>query len=236
MFNSAHQPTFWQTLVRRLWLRPLSFLLHLANRQGKDENFYKIKNKLLKRYSSHIGYDVQYIEGKDCFSCDGTGIYKRFLYPFGTCGYENVPCYNCDNGWYKKPCWNILERVKFGEYIFHQPLRRTFEKPDITPHINGYIEHEKHKYGWIAKSILFLLFEKGYLNRYYKNVYGWRSYWYYPKNWLFTICHFIKYGFKSYPIRNYKMNIVNKWQQLKSKFKKQDKYVSVQMSDDDLPF
>ena len=32
------------------------------------------------------------------------------------------------------------------------------------------------------------------------------------------------------------MNIVNKWQQLKSKFKKQDKYVSVQMSDDDLPF
>lgn len=236
MFKLAHQPTFWQTLVRRLWLRPLSVFLHLANREGKDEHFYKIKNKILKRYASHIGYDIQYIEGKDCFTCDGTGIYKRSSYQFRMIGFEEVPCYNCDNGWYKKPCWNILERVQFGDFIFHQPLRRTYEKPDIKAHIYGYIEHEKSKYSWFAKSVLFLLFEKGYLKRYYENVYGWRCYWYYPKNWLFTICHFIKYGFKSYPIRNYKIRVANKWRKIKSKFKKQDKYVSVQMSEDDLPF
>lgn len=219
-----------------MWLRPLSVFLHLANREGKDEHFYKIKNKILKRYASHIGYDVQYIEGKGCFTCGGTGIYKRYSYQFGMKGFEEVPCYNCDNGWYKKPCWNILERVKFGDFIFHQPSRRTYEKPDITAQIYGYINHEKSKYGWFAKSVLFVLFEKGYLKRYYKNVIGWRVCWYYPKNWLFTICHFMKYGIRSYPIRDYGLKLGIKWEQFKSKFKKEDEYVSAQMSEDDLPF
>lgn len=182
----------------------LSYLLHLANREGKDEHFYKIKKKLLKKYSNHIGYDVQYIEGKECFTCNGTGIYKKSYYQFTMNWVEDEPCYNCYNGWYKKPCWNILERVKFGEYIFHQPYMRVFEKPPISTNIEGYINHKKHKYGWLAKFTLLLLFEKGYIRRYYQNVIVWRLNWYYPRNWLHTICYWIKN--KKNIIKSYKKN------------------------------
>jgi len=29
---------------------------------------------------------------------------------------------------------------------------------------------------------------------------GWKYQWYYPKNWAFTIFHFMKYGKNAYPI------------------------------------
>jgi hypothetical protein len=209
--------------VGRLWLSPLAWLLHHSNREGKDINFYAIKNKLLKKYGKHICYDVQFIEGKQCFSCDGTGIYYESEEDS-----EIEYCYKCaSTGWYKKNTWNILEKVQFGKFTFHQPYQRAFVKPDISiPFITGYIEHKKSKYGWLAKSILFLIYDKKYLKRYYQNVMGWRCSWYLPKNWLFTILHFVKYKQKAYPIQDLRTKFMRYCE--KSKHKKD--YYS------DLPF
>lgn len=185
----------------KYYISILSWLLHHANKLP-DKHFYVIKDKILGKYGTHLGYDVQYIEGKKCFSCGGTGIHVY-------CGwdgevYDEDYCWNCHNGWYKKPVWNVLSQVQFGNYVFHQPFKRVYEKPDIPiKFINGYIEHEPTKYSRIALTILFLLFEKGYLKRWYNETgNGWRIKWYYPKNWIRNVIHIIKNGKNSYPLHN----------------------------------
>ena len=72
----------------------LSWLLHNANREGRNEHFYEIKNRILAKYGKLVCYDVQFIEGKKCHSCGGTGIYTGY--------YSNDDCYHCFNGWYKR--------------------------------------------------------------------------------------------------------------------------------------
>lgn len=181
----------------------LSWLLHHANRLGKNHYFYRIKNKILAKYGKHICYDVQFIEGKKCHSCGGTGIYSKVYDNYGFVSDVNY-CYNCYNGWYKRPTWNILAKVKFGKYEFHQPYQRVYNKPDNSIQIiNGYIEHAQSKYSKFALNILFLIYDKGFIKRWYKETgNGWRFKWYLPKNWIANIIHFIKHGFKAYPIRH----------------------------------
>ena len=162
----------------------LPWLLHHANRLGRNDHFYAIKNRMLKKYGKHICYDVQFLEGKECWSCSGTGEY-----------YNDVECYSCDGtGWYKLPVWNILAKVQFGKYTFHQPYQRSYKKPDNSIQIiQGYIEHSKTKYSKFALTVLFLLYEKGYLKRYYKELIGWRCAWWLPQNWFNNIIYLIKY-------------------------------------------
>lgn len=178
--------------------RILSWLLHHANREYKNERFYKVKDKILSKYGKHICYDVQFIEGKKCWTCGGSGVYHGY--------YGNDLCRHCYNGWYKRPQWNILERIQFGKYIFHRPYQRAYIKPDVSfPMIEGYIEHKRSKYGWLARHILFLIYEKGYLRRYYNQAgLGWRVYWWLPTNWIPNALHIIKRGRKSIPIVRYK--------------------------------
>jgi hypothetical protein len=179
----------------------LSWLLHHANRLGRNEHFYKIKNQILSKYGTHICYDVQFIEGKKCYSCKGTGLYPKYDH---YTGWYHELCYNCYNGWYKRPTWNILAKVKFGNYEFHQPYKRVYEKPDNSIHIiEGFIDHNKSKYSKFALNILFFVYEKGFIKRWYKETgNGWRCKWHLPKNWIPNIIHFIKHGFKAYPIRH----------------------------------
>ncbi len=192
---------------RELKIQILSWILHRANREFCNEYFYKIKNKILIKYGKHLGYDVQFIEGKKCYSCGGTGIHHNYYHN----EWQQDVCYHCFNGWYKDPVWNILSRVEFGKYIFHQPYQRAYKKPEISTNIiDGYISHTKIKYGATCQFVLFLLYEKGYLKRYYKETgIGWRTYWYYPQNWIPCIIHIIKHGTNSYPIRKIKERLVN---------------------------
>jgi hypothetical protein len=191
--------------------RIISWLIHHANRLGKNQYFYNIKNKILSKYANHICYDTQFIEGKKCYSCSGAGIHHYY-----DCKgeiYDTAFCWYCHNGWYKRPVWNILEKVQFGKYVFHQPYKRIYDKPENNIQIiNGYIEHEPSKYSKIALIILFILYEKGYAKRWYKETgNGWRLYWYWPKNWIPAIIHLIKYKSKAYPIKKAsKINIIVK--------------------------
>lgn len=187
----------------------LSYLLHCANRSIKDfmfgdylNEFYYIKDKMLKRYGRAVGYDIQHIRGKKCNSCGGTGQHPKYSFTTGKI-YDYEDCYRCWNGWYKMPIWVCLERVKFGRYLFHQPLKREehignpFTKNILgwevstNPVIEGYIEHQKHRFGFYALVILFLIhkptiakeiigrkmyWKKVTLRHQVKNVFDWRTY------------------------------------------------------------
>lgn len=202
----------------------LSWLLYHANKKG-DFYFYQIKNKLLKKYGEFICYDVQFIEGKKCYSCEGTGLYSKYEHGIG---WIKETCWNCTKGWYKRPVWNILARMKFGKYEFHQPYQRAYEKPDNSIQIiEGYFDHKRTSYTEFALFVLHLIYEKGYLKRYYKELYGWRLYWWLPRNYLHNIVHLIKFRTQSYPIRNF-IDAVKLMNQ-RGKFKKFE-------TSDELPF
>jgi hypothetical protein len=197
-------------------IRILSWLLHHANRKYHNPEFYAIKNRILKYHSQHICYDIQFIGGKKCYSCGGTGIHVYYSEYTGK-PYDQDICWNCYNGWYKHPVWNILARVQFGKYTFHQPWQRVYVRPnkDWGSLIEGYIDHNESKYSDFAATILFLLYEKGYLKRWYKSAgMGFALHWWLPRNWLNNAIHLIKHGpkiplsrlkrrFEDIPIQNY---------------------------------
>ena len=200
----------------------LSWLLHRANRQTKSKEFYLIKDRILRRHGTIIGYDVQFIEGKKCHSCHGTGIYRGNNEYSGK-DYTDV-CWRCNNGWYKLPVWNTLYRIRFGKYIFHRPYMRAYKAPEINqPLIQGYIEHTEAKYGALALFILCLIYEKGYLKRYWNTAgYGLRVYWWQPQNYANNIIHLIKYRRNAVPFLYYK--------------RKKIKPIKYEPCHDDLPF
>ena len=206
----------------------LSWLLHHANREGRNEHFYKIKNRLLAKFGNFIGYDIQFIEGKKCHSCHGSGMYYSYFYG-NEWDYEH--CYSCYGGWYKRPVWNILHRVKFGKYIFHQPKERVYKAPAAeTKVIEGYIDHNKSKHGQFALTILFLIYEKGYLKRWYQSAgTGWKCYWWQRRNWLYNIIHIIKHGKNSIPFNDTR----RKMKAIMNKYKPVNQ---VSYNDYDLPF
>lgn len=174
----------------------LSWLLHHANRGSKNQHFYAIKNKILLKFGKVVGYDTQYIAGKKCHTCHGTGIYRSMYSDY------QDHCYNCHNGWYKRPEWNYLQRIEFGKYIFHQPWKRSYTKPEVLPGlIDGYIEHNYSKHSNYARTIIFLVYDRNYLKRWWKDAgIGWRVYWWYPKAWPNNFAHLAKNGWSAIPI------------------------------------
>lgn len=196
----------------------LSTLLHHANRETKADEFYKIKDRILTRYGTVVGYDVQFIEGKKCHSCNGTGQFKK-LNQYGFV-YDIDSCWHCIRGWYKRPTWVLLQRIRFGKYIFHKPIEKKYGK--ANPFINecgvnknaidGYIDHSRTEYGKDALVILYLIYDwKGYWKRWYRSVgRGWychRSWWMSPRRCANNIAHIIRYKRKAIPFQR-KQNYV----------------------------
>lgn len=156
----------------------LSTLLHHANRfaadmyTGKDK-FYSIKKKILKAHASLIGHDIQHIPGKECWTCDGSGIYKKYDYHGRV--YDRDACWHCaGTGLYKDHKFVMLEVYKFGRFTFHNPLvsketlwKCPFPTPEGTKIITGYVEHSSTKYGAICISILFALYGNKKMSVYY---------------------------------------------------------------------
>lgn len=208
----------------------LSTLLHYANRTSFDKRiirFYEVKNKILKKYGKFERYDLQFIEGKKCYSCDGTGIYQSWY------NNEKDMCYNCYNGWYKRPFWSLLEVVRFGKYTFHQPKEKLYKKPEsLEATINGYISHSEPNYGFLAVFILLFLYDKKSMKLYFDTELsnGWRLAWWKLYNLILNMFHLFKRRGKSIPIVRLKYKIQSK---LKNK-----KITKIIYSDDnsDLPF
>jgi hypothetical protein len=166
----------------------LSWLLHHANRFGKDNEFYAVKDRILTKHGKHVGYDVQHIEGKKCFTCHGTGKYDKWD-QYGI--YDPDWCWHCaGNGFYKDPQWICLSRINFGGYIFHKPLKR--ERCIKNPFtkigwmvsdrsiITGYIKHEPSFFAVYCLMVLFLIYNRVELGKtvssHINNIKG-RCYW-----------------------------------------------------------
>lgn len=92
--------------------------MFLANNEGKRDQWYSLKDKLIKKFGVNNGYDLQFIPGKKCNSCSGTGKFTKYL--FGSAYKE--PCWRCTAGWYKLPIYVLLERNKVGDHVFHKPI------------------------------------------------------------------------------------------------------------------
>lgn len=183
----------------------LSWLLHHANRYEKNKHFYSIKSNVLKKYGELVGYDVQEIEGKKCYSCNGTGIYI---------GYNEIifkdTCWNCTGGWYKRPEWNTLQVYRFGNYSFHIPHERLYYKPEIKTVINGYIQHKSSYWSHFARIMIFLLFDfGGYRKTWHTGLgYGWRcNMLHSPKNFINNIIHLIRKGPNAIPFSIYRQRL-----------------------------
>ncbi len=183
----------------------LAFLLHHANRSTKDPAFYKIKDALLKKYAVEIGYDVQHIAGKQCYSCGGTGIHHK--YGHNGKPYDTVDCYHCWGGWFKMPQWIALQSYAWDHYRFHRPLKREFCEAnpfakesldwEVGPIIEGYIEHSESKYSYLAVYALFLLYDRSAfrmrLLRWWSNLgFGWYVHWWRPRHWLNNVKYIVR--------------------------------------------
>lgn len=163
----------------------IGHLMYLANNEGIKQPWYALKDKLLDRYGSNDGYDLQYLPGKQCFSCNGTGIYTQY----STWRENHEYCYNCNHGWYKLPSYVVLERIRVGKYVFHRPVKRynapkQLHEVDIpcSVVIEGYISHYRKKYGYLAYNVLFLVFEtKKYLVEIKNRRTDRYKYWWMPK-------------------------------------------------------
>ncbi len=215
----------------------IGYLMSLANREGMKELWYPLKDKLCTRFGVNDGYDVQYLQGILCHTCDGTGIFKKYSY-YGS-GFTRENCWHCDSrGWYKKSCYVLLERKKVGSHVFHKPIRReytikTIFEVDIpaTVTIEGYIRHTKHKHGWLALYLLFILFDwKAYRTLVKGMGRGWRVSWWKPRNYLNNIIHICRYTTDAIPIRSIKNRKTKKNVMMAI-----GKYATVQ-NVDDLPF
>lgn len=190
--------------------RIIGRLMFMANSEGVKQPWYSLKEKLCKKFGVNDGYDVQFIEGKKCYSCGGTGVYHKYYQR----EWIDDECYNCcGTGMYKDHRYIVLERIRVGGYIFHRPQKDTaisWTKPTLpeisaTVTINGYIDHMRVKNGWMAFSVLFILFAPSAYFKYIKSWgLGWKCAWWLPKNYLHNIMHIRRNGLNAIPFRNFK--------------------------------
>lgn len=109
----------------------LSTLLHYANARPPTlhrQEFYALKDRLLRRYGVPDGEDVQEII-KECW-CNGD---------YGT------RCYKCRGTLVYDRKWVRLQRWRFGKYVFHQPIE-TLRVPREGWNVNirGLVQHPSY--------------------------------------------------------------------------------------------
>lgn len=115
--------------------RILGWLLSRANADapgvGRAE-FYALKARLLARFGTPDGEDVQHIRD-GCWGCDGTGVYADS-------GRECRRCYG--SGVYRE-AWVLLPRWTLGGYRFHTVSPRPVPHPRPTPTVVGRVRHAR---------------------------------------------------------------------------------------------
>lgn len=148
----------------------LGWLLHHANRHSRAPQFYAIKKRVLAAYGKVIGQDIQFIAGKVCRRCDGTGEVDVDCWGDYLGADQSEDCYACDGtGWWKSPKVVTLDRVQLGKYTFHQPVHTAWRLLNELPEnaIKGPIRHTPTKYGEFCLRVLILLYNPAMFYRHY---------------------------------------------------------------------
>lgn len=144
----------------------LADVLHCANSRPlhiKQREFYALKDRLLERYGTSDGFDLQHVI-QECWDCEGTGkLYMEALHLGQETRIYAGKCHRCNNGVYRQ-FWVRLERYRMGRHLFHRPRERYYNDPGLTlqhPVIEGYVRHREYR-GHLpleAAFWLFLVFE-----------------------------------------------------------------------------
>jgi hypothetical protein len=122
----------------RLYQRLIVRLLHLANASPPSNRteFYALKTRLLKRYATFRGHEMQEIK-KQCW---GESHYKDGDERYRPCGPK---CRRCGGTGIFDLRWVRLERYLWLGYVFHSPAGDTRVRPDSVQ-IRGIIEHQDY--------------------------------------------------------------------------------------------
>jgi len=99
----------------------LGFLIHHGNTDPLDKDaFYRIKDKILRRWGTVVGFDVQHLPGMKC-NCCRNGYHWHWIYDWGAYGWEK--CWHCGGtSWYKQERWILLLRYRLGNHDLHRPV------------------------------------------------------------------------------------------------------------------
>ena len=159
-------------------------LLELANREFRSEEFYKLKDRILKSHGTKTGVNTQHIL-KTCRYCAGEGKMPKEVTLYGkTYLTKGDPCWRCNGTGVYQEFWVMLDVYQVGRRSFHLPVdrqynRELFEKIlealkvalNIIPgkHFEGLIEHTPPRWhlGREAGWWLILLFDHASLHSYY---------------------------------------------------------------------
>lgn len=155
-----------------MFIKILSKLLNASNSNPTHSSwFYQIKDTVLKKYGSHIGWDLQHIL-KKCWSCRD-GIFSGY---HNGCKWVSMPeetCFKCRGTGTFDEFWVYLEVWNLGAYEFHCPIDRVrkMETPvyPIRHHIEGYIKHKPHDRRKVAFWILACIFSPNDVLAYKRN-------------------------------------------------------------------
>lgn len=125
--------------------------------QLRDE-FYLIKNKLLKRFGKRVGQDLQHIY-KACWHCNYLACDE--------CEQFDVCCKCLGTNIYRQ-FWSRLDIYQIGSFRFHLPVERLYKDPGEPVTIKSYIQHEERGSYFLRMELLLWLivfFDPAYLLR-----------------------------------------------------------------------
>jgi hypothetical protein len=137
-----NSPTRFQELV--------SLLLQHANSDPPNPRyqFYRMKDRILRRHGS-LQNDVDWQDvSKVCWSCDGTGGL-----------YEPGGCHKCLGSGVYMPIYVPLARWKLAGRVFHIPGQSRGTRPPKIA-IKGYIQHQESPWAFWAAIALAVIFDR----------------------------------------------------------------------------
>lgn len=230
--------------IHNLKISVLAFLVHHANRLGSDSQFYRIKSELLLKFGQRDGYDLQEFSGRECFTCDGSGQVLPWY------DGDDTECSRCNGtGYWRLPCYIVLDKFKLGKYSFHTPQNKVYStsvpgelREGAKKTFHTYIAHTPDKrFAKASKLILFLIYNREvFWQRFLPN---WLLYPAYmphdlwkPKYMLLNLIHVLVHAFKT---KGKNIPLFDALRALRNSNKTYDRLASsVQQSNssDDLPF
>jgi hypothetical protein len=115
-------------------VRLVSRLLWLANSGppiARTEQFYALKDRILRRWGTRDGHDWQHII-KECYGCDGRGESREC---------PERACRRCGGSGVYDHFFVKLERWDLAGRTFHRPAEKTWKRPSEPVAIVGRVRH-----------------------------------------------------------------------------------------------
>ncbi|MGE5052049.1 MAG: hypothetical protein ACM3KI_11145 [Bacillota bacterium] len=139
------------------WISNYFYQANCGNYVGKQYFYEKIKPFVLNSFGEFVGYDLQIIK-QQCYSCDGTGVYKKYHYEYGQRFLvKKEACIRCNGGIYMTKRFSLARYVLNGK-IYHIPHFFESNRNHINT-IEGVINHESINHDEAFRAYLIFLWK-----------------------------------------------------------------------------